>query len=118
MRRQGSLFLGLILIGLGGIFLLDAMDLWPEDSSTWPGILIVIGVAMVADQVFRRESVSWFGPLVLIGLGTFFLLRDLDVVESEFVWPAVLIMAGLLLIAGTMKKGRIETRSAVIVSRL
>ncbi len=81
MRRQGSLFLGLILIGLGAIYLLDAMDVWPEDASTWPGILIVVGVAIAADQMYRRERVSWVGPLVLIGLGTFFLLRDFDVVE-------------------------------------
>jgi LiaF transmembrane domain len=109
MRRQGSLFLGLILIGLGALFLLGAMDIWPEDASTWPGILIVVGVAMAADQSFRREHVSWFGPIVLIGLGTFFLLRDFDIVESEFMWPAVLILAGLWLLSGAMRKGTVET---------
>lgn len=109
MRRQGSLFLGLILIGLGTIFLLDAMDLWPDGAGTWPAILIAVGVAMAADQVFRREDVSWFGPLVLIGLGTFFLLRDLEVVESDLLWPAILIIAGVALIAGTMRRGTIAT---------
>ncbi len=111
MRRQGSLFLGLILIGLGTIFLLDAMDVWPDDAGKWPGILIVIGVAIAADQLFRRERVSWFAPLLLIGLGTFFLLRDLDLVESEFVWPAILIVGGLGLIFATMRRGTVETSS-------
>lgn len=109
MRRQGSLFLGLILIGLGTIFLFDAMDIWPEDAGTWPAILIVVGIAMAADQLFRKERVSWFAPIVLIGLGVFFLLRDLDVVESDFLWPAILIIAGVLLISGAFKRGTIET---------
>ena len=111
MRRQGSLFLGLILVGLGAIFLLDALDVWPDDASTWPGILIVIGVAMAGDQLFRKESVSWFGPLVLIGLGTFFLLRDFDIVESEFMWPAILIAAGIALLIGATRRGTVETSS-------
>jgi len=111
MQRQGSLFLGLILVGLGTVFLLDATGAWPEDAGKWPGILIVIGIAIAADQLFRRESVSWFAPLLLIGLGTFFLLRDLDLVESEFVWPAILIAGGLALILGTMRRGTVETSS-------
>lgn len=111
MRRQGSLFLGLILIGLGAIYLLDAMDLWPDDASRWPGILIVIGIAMAADQLFRGDGISWFGPVLFIGLGGFFLLRDLDVVESEFVWPAILIVAGFFLISGSLRRGSTETSS-------
>ncbi len=110
MRRQGSLFMGLILIGLGGIFLLRAMDVWPDDASTWPGVLVVIGVAMAADQVFQRSKISWFGPVVLIGVGAFFLLRDFDVVESEFVWPSILIVAGIALLAGTMRRRPIQTK--------
>lgn len=114
MRRQGSLFLGLILVGLGAIFLLQALDVWPDDAGTWPGILIVIGAAIAADQLYRREQISWFAPLVLIGLGTFFLLRDLDVVESDFVWPLVLIVAGVLLLSGAMRRGTVETSSVDI----
>ncbi len=110
MRRQGSLFMGLVLIGVGGIFLLRAMDSWPDDVSTWPGILVVIGVAMAADQLFQRSGFSWFGPVVLIGFGTFFLLRDFDVVESDFIWPAILIVAGVGLLAGTMRRRPIETK--------
>ena len=111
MRRQGSLFLGLILIGLGTIYLLDAIEVWPEDAGKWPGVLIVIGVAIAADQFFRRERVSWFAPLLLIGLGTFFRLRDLDLVESEFIWPTILIIGGLMLIVGTWRRGTVETSS-------
>jgi hypothetical protein len=99
MRRQGA-FLGILLIGLGAIFALRAMDVWPDDLAIWPGILIVIGLASAVDQASRGIHVSWFGPLLLIGLGTFFLLRDLDVVGSEFIAPAVLIVVGLGMLLG------------------
>ncbi len=115
MRRQGNLFLGLILLGLGVVFLLEAVDLWPDEASTWPGILIVVGLAIAADQIYKRESVSWFAPVILIGLGTFFLLRDLDVVESDFLWPAILIVVGLVMIAGTLQRGSVETNTIDIL---
>jgi hypothetical protein len=99
MRRQGA-FLGLLLIGLGVIFTLRATDVWANDVPIWSGILIVIGLAMAVDQVSRGHRVAWFVPLVLIGLGTAFLLRDLDVVGSEFIAPAVLIVVGLALLLG------------------
>jgi len=99
MRRQGA-FLGILLIGLGAIFALQATDVWPNDVEIWPGILIVVGLAMAVDQVSRGFRVAWFVPLVLVGLGSFFLLRDLDVVGSEFIAPAVLIVVGLAMLLG------------------
>jgi hypothetical protein len=38
-------------------------------------------------------------------------LRDLDIVESDFVWPVILIGIGLVLISGSMRRGSIETSS-------
>ena len=99
MKRQGA-FLGILLIGLGTIFALQAADVWPDDVEIWPGILIVVGLAIATDQASRGFRVAWFVPLVLIGLGTFFLLRDLDVVGSGFIAPAVLIVVGLAMLLG------------------
>ena len=93
MQRHGSIFLGTILIGIGGIYLLRAIDLWPDDVSTWPGVLIVLGVAILLDQILRDTSISWFMPLFLIGLGTFFLLRDSNIVDGD-------ILPGLATVAG------------------
>ena len=110
MRRQGSLFIGLVLIGIGAVFLLDAVGAWPEESSTWPGVFIVIGVAIFVDRLFQGER-GWFAPLLFIGLGVFMMLRDTDIIESEFVWPAVLILAGVVLLSGATRRGSIETDS-------
>jgi hypothetical protein len=87
------------------------MDVWPDDVSVWPGILIVIGIAMAADQIFQTSRISGLGPIILIGLGTFFLLRDFDVIESAFIFPAILIVAGIGLLAGVARRGNADTEA-------
>ncbi len=109
MQRHGSIFLGTILIGIGGIYMLRALDLWPDDLSTWPGVLVVIGVAMLLDQILRDGSISWFLPLLLIGLGVFFILRDSEVVNSDVLVPGILIGAGALVIAASFRRRPIES---------
>ncbi len=103
MDRHGSVFLGTILIGIGGIFLLRALDVWSNDVSTWPGVVIVIGVAILIDQILKGEGVSWFAPLLLIGLGGFFLLRDIEAIDSDYLVPGLLIAAGVLVIASSAR---------------
>lgn len=114
MRRQGSLFVGLILIGIGAVFLLEALGYWPEDSSAWPGVFIVIGVALFVDRLVQGDR-GWLAPILFVGLGGFLLLRDADVIESEFVWPAILILFGVWLLSGAMRRGTVE-RDSIDVS--
>lgn len=109
MQRHGSIFLGTILIGIGGIYMLRAVDLWPDDQSMWPGVLVVLGVAILLDQILRDGSISWFLPAFLIGLGTFFILRDAKVVNSDVLVPAILIGAGFLVIAASFRRRPIES---------
>lgn len=45
--RQGRLTWGIILIGIGFIFLLSNWGIIPELDESWPIILIVIGVALI-----------------------------------------------------------------------
>ena len=103
MDRHGSVFLGTILVGLGAVFLLRAIDVWPDDVSTWPGVLIVIGIAILVDQILKGQGLSWFAPLLLIGLGLFFLLRDIEAVDSDFLVPGLLIAAGILVIVASFR---------------
>jgi hypothetical protein len=52
-----SLVGGLLFVGLGVAFLLDALDAWSADI-TWvpPIVLIVLGVAGVLSTVGRRDT--------------------------------------------------------------
>ena len=104
MERHGSIFLGVLLVGLGGLFMLEALDVWPADVATWPGILIVIGVAIFLDQAVRDRRVSWFAPGLLIGLGGYFLLRDADIVDSDFLIPGILIVVGVFVLTGATRR--------------
>jgi hypothetical protein len=101
----------LILVGIGAVYLLQAMDYWPAGSSAVPGLLIVFGVAILVDRQYRGESKSWLFPSSLIAFGVFLLLRGAGIIESDFIWPGVLIGAGVLLIAGAMRRGTVATRS-------
>jgi hypothetical protein len=111
VERHGSVFLGVILLGLGGIFLLRALDVWADDVSMWPGVLIVIGLAIGIDEFVKDGRISWFAPVVLVGLGTFFLLRDAEVVDSEFLVPGLLIVAGLFVIVGATRNRSVKTET-------
>ncbi|MDQ1520632.1 MAG: hypothetical protein QOI55_1705 [Actinomycetota bacterium] len=54
-----SLLGGLLFVGLGGAFLLDALNTWSADL-TWvpPIVLIVLGLAGVLSTVNRRIAVD------------------------------------------------------------
>lgn len=52
-RRQGGLVLGLILLGLGIVFLLREYG-FLDPIEFWPWILIVIGIALIVSHFTRR----------------------------------------------------------------
>jgi hypothetical protein len=109
MRRQGSIFLGIILLGVGAVYLLQALDFWPERASAWPGFLIAIGLAIIIDRLYQGKRDSLLFPVVLVAIGVFLLLRDADILDSDFIWPGILIGAGVILIAGAFRRGTVET---------
>lgn len=111
MERHGNVLLGIILLGLGGIFMLRAVDVWSDDVSIWPGILIVIGLAIGIDEFYRRRRISWFAPALLVALGGFFLLRDADVVDTDFLIPGLLILAGLFVLLGATRNRSVKTET-------
>lgn len=55
--RDGSLTGGLVLIGIGTLFLLKKLGFIPgfDFSDLWPIILIIVGLAMIAGH-FRRTN--------------------------------------------------------------
>ncbi|HMA18981.1 MAG TPA: DUF5668 domain-containing protein [Thermoanaerobaculia bacterium] len=106
-KRVTAAVFGVILVGLGGIFILqnlgaiDAGDI----GSWWPVILIGFGIASV---IAPRDAGDSGGGAVLTALGTFFLLRKLDVIDwgVRDVWPALLLLAGVALILRSLAERR------------
>lgn len=50
-KKRESLFWGIVLLGIGLVFLLDNfgldIDLWDVVTEFWPMVLIIIGIKMI-----------------------------------------------------------------------
>ncbi|OUM96192.1 MAG: hypothetical protein A9Z00_07660 [Thermobacillus sp. ZCTH02-B1] len=104
-RSFGRVLGGLILLAVGGMFLLRQLGLVAFDidigmiaSTFWPLVLIAVGV----HGLMQRGG--WWWGLFLLGLGLFFQARNLgftDLTLGEvfrYGWPIILIYWGLVLI--------------------
>ena len=85
-RRGGGITGGLLLIGLGVIWF---ADWW------WPGIMVVLGIAVGSGLVFRGRYVS-----AIVMMAIFFSIPILT--EAQIPWdlfaPMVLIGVGVIVI--------------------
>lgn len=52
--RHGMVIGGLIVLGVGLIFLLSNLDIIPDLGRMWPLILVVIGIALLAGAIFKK----------------------------------------------------------------
>ena len=99
-EQSGRIFWGLILVAVGGLFLLETLgkaDAGDIISDFWPVILILIGLWILLSSGFRNV----LSPLILIALGAIFLLINLGVFEHNvwnYAWPAAIVILGLWLI--------------------
>jgi predicted membrane protein len=108
----GRIFAGSFIILIGVLFLfgnLGRLDFGDVISTFWPLILIFIGLWHLVAHEFRR---SGFG-LVLIAVGSFFLLDNLDVIRGGvwlYFWPLLIIVVGLWIVFNPrFKPGRAKT---------
>lgn len=98
-RATPGLIPGLIVIGVGVLFLLDnfhllyVRDWWQY----WPVALIAVGLVKLVDSTFTGGRIVGG---VLIGLGGLFLARNFGLlsVALEDFWPLFLIGAGLVML--------------------
>ena len=113
-KRVTAAVFGLILIGLGTLFLLDNLGVYDANRvrDYWPVLLIGLGLpGLIAPK--DAGDAPW--GIVLAAAGVFFLLRNLDVIDWSFrdVWPLFLVLAGVTLIARSMwnRAGRLPVGS-------
>jgi len=83
-----SLSGGLFLIGLGLIFLLPGLGIWP-----W--ILAVIGISQLPTNLARKRGwYGWQSCFWLVGLAVVF--------ATGLFWPGILILIGLSVLLGAL----------------
>lgn len=98
-RNNKNMWAGLILLGVGGILLLNTLGVdLPYWLISWQMLLIVVGLAIGVSTRFR--DFTW---LVISGVGTFFLLGKIfpDIQVYRFILPAVFILVGLAVLYGS-----------------
>jgi predicted membrane protein len=98
--HSGRVFAGLVLIVVGGLFLLDQLgefDFGTMISRYWPVIFFLIGISILISNGFRRIGSAVFFFL----LGGVFLAMEFDLLGEDiwnYIWPAAIILVGLWLL--------------------
>jgi Domain of unknown function (DUF5668)/B-box zinc finger len=97
-----------ILIGLGVIFLLHTLNIWEfSPHRVWPLVLIGIGGFLLVQRLgligqtggfdrTRCRTRGIMGPVILLTLGTQFLLDSMGVIRFGRTLPALLVVIGLV----------------------
>ena len=98
---KGRIFFGIIVVVVGVLLLLMALDLIPLDGIGElllyiPSLFILWGLYLLVTQKFKRAA----GPIVMIAIATVVQLMLLDVLRWAYVWPIAIILIGVAIIAG------------------
>jgi LiaF transmembrane domain len=96
----GGMIIGLAIIAVGVLFLLRNVGIlyFDDIGQYWPVILIVIGFSKLANT---HSASSVTGGLIIGGIGTLFLLRNLGYIYGDigqYIWPGILIAVGLMIL--------------------
>ena len=98
---KGRIFFGILVVVVGVLLLLMALDAIPIEGIGElllyiPSLFILWGLYLLAVQKFKRAA----GPIVLIAIATIVQLMLLGVLEWAYVWPIAIILFGVAIIAG------------------
>lgn len=108
-RPPRPIFFGLALVTIGVIFLLREFGAVP-DIGGWTLIWLALGGWLFLGTLAGNRR-GWFWPLTLLLIGTFMLLRDLDVIDRDFsIWPIVVIAFGMSMLLEATSWGRTRKR--------
>src|SRR3954453_13019899 len=98
-RSHAALIPGLIVAGVGVIFLLNNLQIFPAYNLWlfWPVVLIVLGVLKLVDSPNPNEKA---GGAIMLLMGGVFLATNLGWVSWRIweLWPVILIAAGLMML--------------------
>ena len=100
-HRNGHWVSGLVLIGIGTVFLLERQGYIEIGAWThyWPFILVAVGMGRMADARSPAQ-VAKGGFLVFVALWLYACLEHLWGISFHNSWPVLLIGLGLRYIAG------------------
>lgn len=101
---------GMINAGIGGILLYqNAANNWMSWSYLWTLIPAFIGLGILLANLINRTSMDRGGlSLLIISLAAFaaFFLAEKYNVSKDLLWPAAIILVGILVIVRNIGRGR------------
>jgi predicted membrane protein len=109
---KGRIFFGILVVIVGVLLLLMALDVVPIDGIGElllyiPSLFILWGLYVLVVNKFKRAA----GPIVTIAIATIVQLVLLDILRWEYVWPIAIILVGVAIIAcGAGYHGRRKRR--------
>ena len=106
-QNRGRLFGGIFIVIIGVLFLGKELGLMiPDWIFSWQMLLIAIGIYIGLKHSFRN-----FAWIVLLLIGTTFLIRDLfpELAITRYLWPIAIIVLGLAFIFKPKKTNCVHT---------
>jgi len=97
----GRVYFGLVAVAVGALFLLDNVGVITGGAGRilgdwWPTAIILAGLMTYATNPRRLAA-----PAILTGVGIALLLSSLGAADlSSFLWPAALVVVGLVVMFG------------------
>ncbi len=111
-RASSQVVLGLLVIGMGVLFLLDNLDIldFRHAVGFWPLALIVAGAVSLTGMSGNGPRSSGYVGSVLIGLGVLMILSRLGILYVSWgtLWPLVMIALGGLVLYRSLGPGRVR----------
>lgn len=118
-RRSQPLFLGILIIALGIVWLLNnlgvtRLEIGELFSTYWPLIFVAWGIDVLVRgwSGERLAGSNVVNGIILVGIGALILGRNLGYYQINFslfwkiLWPVVLILVGWSLLRGAVGYGR------------
>jgi Domain of unknown function (DUF5668) len=100
----GQVVLGVLVIGMGLLFLLDNLGLvdMHRAVSFWPMLFVIVGTVKLCDT--RSQGGTLLGA-ALVGVGILMMLDRLDIIDFSVrtLWPLILIGLGGFLVAKALR---------------
>jgi predicted membrane protein len=116
---MGWVLVGIGLIALGVILLVDRMGHWDAGdiiSQWWPTVIIAVGLAQLAGR-----PRPWLGSLIVVAVGVVLLIHQLGHFPDnawDYIWPSLIIAAGVWVLVAYVRKRRRFVTSAESVQVL
>lgn len=115
-RRDGGFgwMAGLVLIAVGILFMLYQYGILTNLTNWWALFMLLpgVGVFSAAVSAFRRNGGHWTGEVVGLLFATLFFVAMtaafLFGFNLSWIWPLFIIGAGLLLLAGSLFRGKTQ----------